>query len=76
MLLLLEAPISGRLSDSYSARMMSVLGGIVACAGIAFTGYAPNLWIAVFSFGVILGKHACEKSRTSSGFYNVEQDLS
>ena len=56
--------------------MMSVLGGIVACAGIAFTGYAPNLWIAVFSFGVILGKHACEKSRTSSGFYNVEQDLS
>ncbi len=51
------APLSGWLSDSYSARVMSLVGGVIACVGIAATGFAPNIWIAVLTFGGLFGKY-------------------
>ena len=50
------APISGRLSDRYSVRLMAMVSAIGATSGILLTGFAPSLPVAILTYGVIFGK--------------------
>lgn len=53
LLILVFAPLAGRLSDAYGPRVVVPIGGMLLGAGLALTGRAQTLWEYYFYFGVL-----------------------
>lgn len=53
LLILVFAPLAGRLSDQFGPRVVVPVGGLLLGAGLALTGRAQTLWEYYFYFGVL-----------------------
>ena len=53
LLILVFAPLAGRLSDTFGPRVVVPIGGILLGAGLALTGRSQTLWEYYFYFGVL-----------------------
>ena len=53
LLILVFAPLAGRLSDMFGPRVVVPIGAMLLGAGLALTGRAQTLWEYYFYFGVL-----------------------
>lgn len=53
LLILVFAPLAGRLSDQFGPRVVVPAGGLLLGAGLVLTGRAHTLWEYYFYFGVL-----------------------
>ncbi|WAR22121.1 MOT14-like protein [Mya arenaria] len=51
----LGAPLSSLLIDRFSCRVTLVLSGVCYTVGFLATAYAPNIYIAIFTCGILAG---------------------
>ena len=53
LLMLVFAPLAGRMSDQFGPRVVVPIGGLLLGAGLALTGRAQSLWEYYLYFGVL-----------------------
>lgn len=53
---LLAGPLASALCNRFSCRTVVMAGGVVLCAGVLISAFAPNLEFLYFSYSFIGGK--------------------
>jgi len=51
----LSGPVASLIIDNYSVRTTVVLSGVCFVIGYISTAFAPNIYVAIFTFGIVAG---------------------
>ena len=65
--LLFSGPLSSFLIDRYSCRTAVIISGTLLALGFAGTAFAPNVYVAIVTYGLVAGK-SYEQQREKSVF--------
>ena len=54
--LIFSGPVSSFLIDRFSCRTAMIISGILVALGFVGTAFAPNIYVAIITFGLVAGK--------------------